>query len=515
MTKKIIFFFFVFVFSTNSLASNLIDQNFCFKVAKENYNYNIELIEVKIDKYKNWTENGIKIIIGNFRWTPAKYKKRFKAKIIVTYTNKKKCIFDARVRHNGNQKDHIKLIDNSNSIIQSLDVNLISGNIYGIKKFKLLLDNTRGVLEDEIFLTSLLRKLNYLAPRSMYLNVNLNGSFLKMLFQENATNEMLKYNKRKIGPIFRGDERFFFKLAEKLPDNNESNESLGMIPLLEDTLRAMLIKQHNSEIIFENEDFLKISKNSYSNLSLIYLFYTNIFKDKKNDFRYFDYTLNNELLAFYQDERTLELDIYNLILNSTNSLHSLSINNRKFYWNNKENYFEPINYDNNVNFSKEPNLMIFPLTKFTDKAFLHLDNLLKNIDIEALNKEINSYGIKQNIKTSKDKLNLIKKNLSTIKNIYINIDKDLLTYNYNKKVDKKMWNSFFKALNKINKDIRVVRNTKKEFQVCDLALNCKKRKFSTQDIEKLLNGDMIIDNIEYQYIGNEFEDNELVKNYVE
>ena len=32
---------------------------------------------------------------------------------------------------------------------------------------------------------------------------------------------------------------------------------------------------------------------------------------------------------------------------STNSQHALSVNNRKFYWNSIDNYFEPINYDAN------------------------------------------------------------------------------------------------------------------------------------------------------------------------
>lgn len=512
MTKKIIIFFVILTFPYFLITSaSSTDQKFCDQFSEQIESPKIQLIEVKINDYKKWTENGIKIIIGNFRWVPTKFKKRFKTKIVVTYVNNKRCEFKARVRHNGNQKDHIRLINNSNAIIQSLDVNLLSGNIYGIKKFKLLLDNTRGVLEDEIFLTTLLRKFDYLAPRTMYLNVNQNGSLLKMIFQENPTKEMLSYSSRAEGPIFRGDERFFFKMAEKLPDSNLSNDSLGMVPLLEDGVRTMLVKQHNSEIILKNKFFLKSSTESFSNLSLIYLFYSNVFKDEKNNFQYSHYTLNNELLAFHQPDKILQLDVYNLLLNSANALHSLSVNNRKFYWNINKNYFEPINYDNNADFTRTPNIIILPVTKSIDKAFLSLNNLLENVNIKTLNKEINLSGVKQDIKLTKNKINQIKKNLTTVKKIYNDYDKDIIEYNYKKKITKEMWSAYYKALLKIDKNIKTVKKIDKGFQVCDLKLKCEIKNFSILEIKKLLNGDMVLENIEYQYIGSDFENNEILK----
>ena len=54
-----------------------------------------------------------------------------------------------------------------------------------------------------------------------------------MMFQEKATKELLEYQSiEEKAPIFEGDEKFFFRLAENIPDNQLSNNSIGMLPLL-------------------------------------------------------------------------------------------------------------------------------------------------------------------------------------------------------------------------------------------------------------------------------------------
>ena len=101
-----------------------------------------------------------RIITNRFRYVPDKYKKD------MINSNRhieddSKCSMQGRVRHSGDEKDHIGQMQNS--ITQSLDVHLIDGNIKGITKFKLFRPNTRGNLEDEILITEILRNLNYLA----------------------------------------------------------------------------------------------------------------------------------------------------------------------------------------------------------------------------------------------------------------------------------------------------------------------------------------------------------------
>ena len=167
MNKVIIFFFLLFF--TSQLNSSEIDKqkflscnNFISEDYLRNYqNYEIEKIEIDILNYRNWTVNNIKIITSNTRFINNEFKRKFKANVIVSYKNGIKCSLKARVRHSGDAKDHIAL--NGNSIIQSLDINLESGNIKGITKFKLFKPDVRGNLNDVVIQNKILKNFGYLA----------------------------------------------------------------------------------------------------------------------------------------------------------------------------------------------------------------------------------------------------------------------------------------------------------------------------------------------------------------
>ena len=322
MKKKLFIFFFLFLSLPTIAGANT--DTFCYNeinqsILKDSDNLKIKNIFVKVDNYRTWTRNSLNILTGNFRWIPEKFKRRFDADVTVTFQNGLVCDFQGRIRHSGDQKDHIALKENS--IIQSIDVHLQTGHIFGITKFKLLRPNTRGNFADEIFLTELLREFNYLAPRTSYIDAKINEVSSKMIFQEKVTKELLEFNLRREGPILEGDERFFFRLSEHLPDDQVSNLEIGMLPLLEKGINAMLAKQTNSEWINKSKKHSVISYNSLSNLNLAYLLYTNKYKDSKNNFAYYNYTLDNNLLALNNPSNVLKLDIYNLIIFATNSWH--------------------------------------------------------------------------------------------------------------------------------------------------------------------------------------------------
>ena len=80
-----------------------------------------------------------------------------------------------------------------------------------------------------------------------------------------------------------------------------------------------------------------------SNLNHVYLLYSNKYKDLNNNFDYSRYNLDNSLLALNNQKNTLKLDIHNLIVFAANGWHGLVPHNRKFYWNNTDQFFEPIN----------------------------------------------------------------------------------------------------------------------------------------------------------------------------
>ena len=375
------FFFVSISFSVTSANSDNI-KPYCKNQLNQKYigqtdKLKIEKIDIDIKSYKKWTRNSLKILIGNFRFIPEKFKKRFNANITVNFENNLKCTFNARIRHSGDQKDHISL--EKNSITQSVDVHLKTGNIYGITKFKLLRPNTRGNFEDEIFLTELLREFKYLAPRTYYVDVRLNEVKSKMLFQEKAAKELLEYNLRREGPIFEGDEKFVWALTDKIPDSNLSNHEAGIVPLMKLGINALLAKQVNSKIIPKSEKHALMSYNSLSNINLTYLLYNYMYDISKIKYyeTYAYYTLNNELLGFHNYENILKLDIYNLLMQSANAYHGLVPNNRKFYWNSIENYFEPINYDSNADIKIGNSVFYLPATEFIIPAF-------SNLNIEAI-----------------------------------------------------------------------------------------------------------------------------------
>ena len=116
-----------------------------------------------------------------------------------------------------------------------------------------------------------------------------------------------------------------------------------------------------------------MSLNASSYLNLIYLYFANRFQDTQNNFNYFEYDLENTLLGMFNEKKISLLNEYNLVMLATNSEHGLAINNRKFYWNSIENYFEPINYDANADISKNitKGSIRLPITKnFTILLFL-------------------------------------------------------------------------------------------------------------------------------------------------
>ena len=223
MCKKIYvinFFIFFLLFFLNSgflhaninpYCDNKIVQSLLYKI-----DHNLpQLIEIKVNKNRRWQKNGLRIIRDNSSGIiHKKYKKKFKAKLIVKFDSKTKCEFRIKIRQNGDMTDHIKFVDGK--FYQSLDVDLDEGHVNGITQFKLLIPETRGNPDDVIILTELLRELGFLAPRTSLIKVNFNGVTKTMLLQEKAEKELLEYHKRREGPILEGDERYMFSFEDKL-----------------------------------------------------------------------------------------------------------------------------------------------------------------------------------------------------------------------------------------------------------------------------------------------------------
>ena len=520
--KKLLFSLIIFfILTTNSFTDHLkisspinpfCENNFSQKNLEDIDKLKIDKIEIKTIQYRRWVRNSLNILIGNFRFIPEKFKNRFNANIVIKFENNLVCNFKGRIRFSGDQKDHVKLI--GNSIVQSLDVHLRNGHIKGITKFKLLIPETRGNFEDEIFVTELLRDLNYLAPRTSYVNVEVNEVDSKMIFQEKAVKELLEFNHRREGPIFEGDERFLYRMIEAadLPDNQLSNLSIGVLPLMEMGVNATFAKQTNASWNKKSKKHAVISYNSLSNLNSAYLLYTNRYKDEKNDFYFGHYGLDNNLIALENTDNILKLDIYNLIVLGANGWHGLAPPNRKFYWNTIENFFEPINYDSNYNIQLEPTIFPLPVSGQIELAFNDLENLLSKINIKKFKQKVVSRGINLNEQQTKEKIDKLKKNLNTLMSIYSNIRPEILLDNRYSKINKKMWNKYYDSLYKISPNIYLTKQSpvNNSFKRCTIKpLACMDHYFSDEELGDLVGGQLVIDNMEYQYIGKNAESDDL------
>ena len=525
--KKIVFLFFIFTFFSFEVLANkkLSEKGFTgcnYSINEKNLkeiNYlKIKKIGVDVHNYRNWIVNSIRIITSRSRYVSDTYKQRFKSNISVEFEDGTFCNFTGRIRHHGDEKDHISLT--GNTIIQSIDVHLDNGNIRGITKFKLLRPNTRGKLEDEIFLTELLRNLNFLAPRTMRVDVRINEANSVMIFQEKAAKELLEFNNRREGPIFEGDERFFFRTVKKLPSNQKSNWDIGVVPLMNNSVKHLLARQVNTNIMQKSDGLNKMSFNSSTNLNLIYLYYSNRFQDGTNNFNYFDYDLDNTLLAMFNPENIMKLDAYNLLIQSTNSQHGLAANNRKFFWNSIENYYEPINYDSNPNIDlKKPTITTaiyrLPISENFISAFGFLEEKLLNLNLKNISDNIDNSGINMTKKEVSEKVKKILNNLNVIKINYLNIDNQaLLEHNKFKPIDN-LLDRFNETLNEVEPNVFLVKYNEKNgnLQRCKIFLkDCKDYNFSQENLTDLLEGELILNEKIYQFLGKSFNFESIKKN---
>lgn len=475
------------------------------------YSLRVNNIEIKINNYKKWTVNNIKILTNLYRFTPEALKKRFKGKVRVVYEDSTICEIKAEIRHSGDAKDHIALKDDN--VIQSLDVKLLNGNVKGITEFKLFKQDVRGNIDDVIIQNQILTNFGYLAPRSYKVSAITNKSKSIMLLQEKATKELLEFNNRREGPILEGDQKYFFSLVNKIPDNNLSNWSVGLPKLRSKSAKAMLSKSTNAKMIDRSYQHKLMFINAMTDLNYILLYWSNRFQDEKNDYYFFDYDLDNELLAKFEKKNIINLDIFNLFLQSTNSHHAFAINQRKFYWNSINDYFEPILYDANPdidsNFSKftTQNLRL-PVSKYFFESFEQLENKLKNINIEELYNQVQASGLDKDKIYLEKKIDKILVNLSLIKENYFNNLKEDLRIHNKYRETKDITKLFNTIINDIDSKAVLIKFDieKQKFEKCKVYYeNCTEVNLDNKKLAKLLEGELKIDNLNYQFVGNTFD----------
>ena len=333
---------------------------------------NIQTIEIIIKKNKKWTKNLMKAALSDGSILP-EYKKKFDAQI-KTYYEFGSCSHKGRVRLHGDWKDHIDFLEGGN-FIQSLDVSLTNGSIANFVKFKLLLPETRNG-RNEIILTHLLRYLNFLAPKTSFVDVSVNGVKTNMLIQEKDEKELLEQMNFKEGPLFEGDETFLF-------NNYRNFQHLDLIDF-------SLSKMTNQQWANSSYESALISLKAFSTLQNVYLNYVTSYKENR-------FALDWGLLAAFNENNISKWAHYEILLFASQASHALIPHNRKFYYNVYNSSFEPIYWDGEPRsltgewIRIKPDYRFYPYLK--ESHFNEIIDMLSNIDIAEFVNSVDQEGI--------------------------------------------------------------------------------------------------------------------------
>ena len=459
MPKKIFFFVLINIVLFSKLSANesLVCKNI-YEFSNYNYNMNIEEIEIKVNNNRKWNLNGRSILIDiqkqNSSNTPDnlakinnKFKNKFKASIQLRLKNGNYCKLKGSIRQQGDIWDHIKLLDDGN-LSQSLSVTLDEGNVNGKTKFYLFLKETRS--KDEIFFIELLRKLNFLAPKSFLVKTNINGVLGEMIFQEKIAKEFLESMNRREGPLFEGRDVFRWGLTK------ESDNFL--------VSKLDLAKQTNVSWAKKGEVYNEISNSSLTKINKFFLS-SNVSKqinDIKINFPVIN--LDAKILGNSNKGQEKIINKFNLMMFASSGLHGLVNNNRKFYWNSIKDFFEPIYYDGDLNIEEfnltkiNYNIYNYPNKKLWNELIDELIIDINDINVEVLHNNLKNLDPTQTKKIISKKKEIIINNLRLIKDNYDQLlNETSLIENQKLKMNEKVKETYL--------DLRNINNFKNNFLI--------------------------------------------------
>ncbi|MDC0446767.1 hypothetical protein OAL99_02630 [Gammaproteobacteria bacterium] len=459
------------LFSLSSHASSQIDTPLCDATSVE------QLIEAKTIKHlnistpksKKWAKNYFKALKSPSKNITKKYKKKFKASIEVLFENGVSCNFSAKIRINGDWKDHIT----SAPPIASLDVKLLDGNINSSVKFKLFLPHTRGG-DNEVFATALLRELNFLAPKTYRVSAVFNDQKTEFLFQEKIVKEFIEKNNLREATILEGDERFTHDKTSDIHFN--------------------LARVVNTNWAKKGLTSLDISRTALSRLNKAYL---------GNLLRQDAYQNNRERFLPIEASSSGGANedwMFKSIMLAMGAKHGIATHNRKFYYDPIYTHFKPIYYDGH------PEIEILSLQPISlSKKDLNSDEILgakfalkafEAMDRASFYSRLKKLGLRYSINEIDGGLNKI---IANLKELSISTAKDF----------KNQYTPFFSQYRFLNTNKKIVFSTRNNLriEICNLALtSCYFDTLSLEKYAELLHGDYSKNSdSEYIFVGNKQE----------
>ncbi len=440
-----------------------------------NANY-AKSIGITVFKVRKWNKNYLRALKSQGD-IEKKYKKKFKATIEVLFDNNLECTFQAKIRINGDHKDHINL----NTGLSSLDVELLNGNINSTIKFKLFIPKTKY---DEVFLTTFLRELGFLAPKTYYLPATFNDKKTTFIFQEKATKEFIESNKLREAPILEGDERFMFK--NLLNDGSD---------------RYTLARITNKRWVKKGAISLEISKIALTELNKSYLEYISGMHVYKNHNAWF---LRPNTLAY---KNNVDEDReFSAFLSAFKAEHGLRPHNRSFYYDPMYKHLRPIYYDGNPHLP-DLNLGLVKLkARVRNSSHMNNDVIMGSLialqSLSKLNRKHFYTLLKKNgSHYSWDEVNEILDKIIIILKKQNNIP--IINFSKNSYVP------IFSNYEDVDETKVLVFSTEKKsyVEICNLLLtSCRYEIFNIKDYSKLLQGRYSDDSgHSYIFIGNKRE----------
>ena len=476
---------FSLIISKNSLGENFIPNDaidpYCDGADVESFlvERKIRNIEIKPNKARKWIRNAFRAVLefnsnqyktendGVFTYRiKDKFKKKFKSKLIVNFKEKNlSCKFNAKIRMTGDIWVHLDW--KKGTPLTSIQVELLNGHINYITKFKLFIPKSREGGNNEIFISSFLRELGFLAPRTFMVPVKINGISENYIFQEDLRKEFLENSKLVEGPLLEGDERFSFM--------TEGDDRVGR--------KLSLSRIINKNFSFKNKTNQKTALTAVANLNLIYLQHHQIEASEEGNYLPVD-RLHINTKKFLKNRINKEkFQTYEALIYSFDAHHSLSNDDRRFYFDPIYQNYQPIYYDGKSNIlNKEPkskrNALSRRVSIDAKNGAINAIKLINNMDHKKYRKKLLNLGIyisENNYKKIKERI---------LKRLKIINFSDPLPVKFKK--TKKYFSEINNNLVK-NRKLVFVDYKKKEFYFCSFDQNtCNKNKVSKVQFDNYL-----------------------------
>ena len=485
-SKNIKYFFLIFFFFKINLVfseenKDFYAKNYCQQVNPSlffNYKIPSEII-IETNNSKKWAKNLFSLVLEvnsnqykigeknffTFQIDKNK-KKKFKSNINFLFKEPSyNCNSKAEINVRGDLWWHLDW--NDGSPFSSMHVNLLNSHLNNAIKFDLLIPRSRTSdnkdINLELFITTLLNKLNLLAPKSYLVNVKINGHKYKYLLQEVVAKEFLESRNLVEGPLFRGDHRF--------------TTDQSFTGWRGDLALARMI---NPSYSTKSESSKHLSFYTLSILNNIYMDNYDPTEDPLQS-RCLNSLLTINSDKYFQDKSETKInELYEAIIYATETTHGFTCDDRKFYFDPIKKIFIPIYNDGKsiLNWQNENVNESFKSLKFSENAIKGAEYaimLINKIDDKEFYKELRERGFELNIQDfNKIKMKIIN-NLEFLKNAKSTV----LT---------KHQKNYFDNINPLSKNAEtrlIFINLEKDFlENCDFKLvNCEIKKIDKKEFK--------------------------------